>query len=266
MNNSVKSIISWNVNGIRAVEKKGFAEWLCKTEADVVCLQETKANPGQLSPALIFPSLKENNSENAIYHSFWASAKKPGYSGTAIYSKIMPQKVEQSGIEEFDNEGRILIAHFENLTVISAYFPNSQDKGARLSYKLDFNRAIKDICDKIVKDGKNVVLCGDYNVAHKPIDLEHPESNQQNPGYLPEEREWMTHFLDSGYTDTFRHFCKEPKQYTWWSYRMKARERNVGWRIDYHCVNNSFIEQVEESKILADVTGSDHCPILLKLK
>ena len=265
MTNSVKSIISWNVNGIRAVEKKGFVDWLCACNADVVCLQETKAHPGQLSPALTAPGADENGS-NAIYKSFWASAKKPGYSGTAIYSKTEPDKVTQSGIPEFDDEGRILIAYFGSLAVISAYFPNSQDKGARLGYKLDFNRAIKEICDKIVAEGKNVVLCGDYNVAHQPIDLEHPESNQQNPGYLPEEREWMTSFLQGGYTDTFRHFCAEPKQYTWWSYRMKARERNVGWRIDYHCVNSSFIEQIESSSILADVTGSDHCPILLKLK
>ena len=250
------SVISWNVNGIRAVEKKGFINWVKSTDADVICIQETKANPGQLSPNLL---------NAGGYKSYFSSAKKAGYSGTAIYSKTEPDKIEKLGLEEFDDEGRIVAATFKNLVVISAYFPNSQEGGKRLGYKLAFDDAILEYCQKIVADGKNVLLCGDYNVAHKPIDLANPASNEQNPGYLPEEREWMTKFTSSGFVDTFRHFCSEPNQYTWWSYRFNAREKNIGWRIDYTCVNESFLKAVKSSTILSDVTGSDHCPVKIEL-
>ena len=260
--NTVKSVISWNVNGIRAVEKKGFIDWLKDCDADVVCIQETKAKPEQLSEDLLSPVSKDGRS----YLSYWASAKRPGYSGTAIYTRIKPDKVTVSELPEFDDEGRILAAHFGNLVVISAYFPNSQDAGARLDYKLAFCNAILKFCDKLVADNHNIVLCGDYNIAHKPIDLARPKSNEGNAGYLPEEREWMEHFTNSGYCDTFRHFCSEPEQYTWWSYRFHAREKNIGWRIDYQCVNNSFTDNVKSSEILKDITGSDHCPIKIILK
>ena len=157
------------------------------------------------------------------------------------------------------------MAIFGDLVVISAYFPNSQDAGARLPYKLAFCDAILEFCNKLVSEGKNIVLCGDYNIAHKPIDLANPKNNEKNPGYLPEEREWMTKFTSSGYVDTFRHFCPEPNQYTWWSYRFKAREKNIGWRIDYTCVNEGFLPKVLSSTILADVLGSDHCPVKIQL-
>ncbi|MBR5867555.1 MAG: exodeoxyribonuclease III [Spirochaetaceae bacterium] len=257
----MKRIISWNVNGIRAVEKKGFLEWLAQSNADIVCIQETKANPGQLSLELLSPQYDGGN-----YKSFWASAKKPGYSGTAIYSRTEPDKVHVMDLPEFDDEGRVLVAHYGNLVVISAYFPNSQEAGARLGYKLDFCHAIKNFCDKLVAENKNVVLCGDYNVAHKPIDLANPKGNEKNPGYLPEEREWMEEFTSNGWCDTFRHFCDEPKQYTWWSYRFHAREKNIGWRIDYQCVNQSFVPKVISSKIMQEVTGSDHCPIVIEVE
>ncbi len=253
-------IISWNVNRIRAVEKKGFKEWLLASGADVVCIQETKAHPGQLAPELLSPS-----GEGVEYKSYFHSAKKPGYSGTAIYSKTEPDSVEPMGDERFDDEGRVTIAKFGKLAVISAYFPNSQEAGARLDYKLAFCDAMLKKCDELVAAGFDIVLCGDYNIAHKPIDLANPKTNEGNPGYLPEERAWMDTFTSAGYVDTFRHFCAEPKMYTWWSYRFHAREKNVGWRIDYQCVNPSFIDKVKSSTILADVMGSDHCPIQIEI-
>ena len=257
-------IISWNVNGIRAVEKKGFVDWLTQTDADVVCIQETKANPSQLSESVLNPPSKDGST----YFSFFSSAKKAGYSGTAIYSKTKPESFEILGDERFDDEGRVCIAKYENLScgklaVISAYFPNSQDAGARLDYKLAFCEAILKKSDSLVNEGWNIVLNGDYNIAHKAIDLANPKANEGNAGYLPEERAWMDTFTAAGYVDTFRHFCAEPKMYTWWSYRFHAREKNIGWRIDYQCVNPGFIGHVKSSTILNQVTGSDHCPIEL---
>lgn len=253
------NIISWNVNGIRAVEKKGFVDWLTQTDADVVCIQETKANPSQLSDELLAPPAKDGGK----YISFFSSAKKAGYSGTAIYSKTQPDSFELLGDAAFDDEGRVCIAKFKKLAVISAYFPNSQDAGARLPYKLDFCAAILKKCNQLVSDGFDIILNGDYNIAHKPIDLANPKANEGNAGYLPEERAWMDTFTQAGYVDTFRHFCDEPKMYTWWSYRFHAREKNIGWRIDYQCVNPGFIDKVKSSTILNQVTGSDHCPIQL---
>ena len=223
----MSSVISWNVNGIRAVEKKGFLEWLNAEKPDVLCLQETKARKEQLSGSLTAPELPD-----VKYCTYWAAAKKPGYSG-------------------------------KEASVISAYFPNSQEGGARLGYKLDFCRAMLEFCNSLCKKGKNVILCGDYNIAHKPIDLANPKANEKNPGYLPEERAWMDTFTASGYADTFRHFCSDAGCYTWWSYRFKAREKNIGWRIDYQCVNEAFLPKVKSSVILKDVTGSDHCPVKL---
>lgn len=254
----MKTVVSWNVNGIRAVEKKGFLDWLDAASPDVLCLQETKAHRGQLSPELVEPALG-----SGTWKSWWSSAKKAGYSGTAIYSKEEPLSVWNLGVPEFDDEGRAIFAEYPSAVVCSAYFPNSQEAGARLGYKLGFCDAILDACDRLVASGKSVILCGDYNIAHKPIDLANPKSNEGNPGYLPEERAWMDRFTSSGYVDTFRVFCPDPGKYTWWTYRFHAREKNVGWRIDYQCVNASFMPRVNSSEILADVLGSDHCPIKL---
>ncbi|MBQ0050879.1 MAG: exodeoxyribonuclease III [Treponema sp.] len=255
-------IISWNVNGIRAVEKKGFVDWIGESDADVVCIQETKARPEQLSEELMNPASKNGSN----YKSYFHSAVKAGYSGTAIFSRIEPDSVENLGDPLFDDEGRVTIAKFGTLAVISAYFPNSQDAGARLGYKLDFCAAILKKCDSLVAEGFDIVLNGDYNIAHKPIDLANPKSNEKNAGYLPEERDWMTLFTSSGYVDTFRHFCQEPQKYTWWSYRFHAREKNIGWRIDYQCVNEKFLPKVKNSYILAEVLGSDHCPIVIEIE
>jgi exodeoxyribonuclease-3 len=255
-------ILSWNVNGIRAVEKKGFLGWLSGESPDVLCLQETKARPDQLSEELLNPVDKTGKP----YKTYWASAKKPGYSGTAIFSKKEPLDLKPLGIAEFDDEGRVLQAFFKSFVLISAYFPNSQEGGARLGYKLAFCDAILKYCNELVKKERHFVLCGDYNIAHKPIDLARPKENEGNAGYLPEERAWLDSFTQAGHADTFRHFhAGEPNQYSWWSYRMNARARNVGWRLDYHCVDRAFLPRVKSSIIRPDVEGSDHCPVQIEL-
>lgn len=254
----MKTVVSWNVNGIRAVEKKGFLDWLSTESPDVLCLQETKAHKGQLNPALVTPVLP-----GGTWQSWWSSAKKAGYSGVAIYSKTEPLEVRTLGVDEFDDEGRVLVARFDDVAIISAYFPNSQEAGARLPYKLRFCDAILQECDRLSAQGIPLILCGDYNIAHKPIDLANPKANEGNPGYLPEERAWMDRFIGSGYVDTFRAFSSDPGQYSWWSYRFHAREKNIGWRIDYTCVNPGFMDRVKSSTILSDVYGSDHCPVKL---
>ena len=252
-----RTIISWNVNGIRAAEKKGLYEWLQSESPDILCLQETKAQPEQLG---------EKFFNQKGYTVYFESAEKKGYSGVAVYTKNKPISVTNLDIEEFDNEGRTIVLEYRNFTLINCYFPNSQSEGKRLNYKTDFNNAILELCNSLVGKGKNIVLCGDYNVAHKAIDLTHPKANIKNPGYLPEEREWMDKFLDNGYADTFRMFNTEPENYTWWSYRMNARSKNVGWRIDYFCVNNDFKKNIKCAEILKDVIGSDHCPVSVVVK
>lgn len=255
-------ILSWNVNGIRAVEKKGFVEWLAAESPDILCLQETKAHPGQLSPALTEPK----DARGAVYHAYWASAKRPGYSGTAVFSREKPQDVRTMGFPEFDDEGRVLVVDYAAFTLICAYFPNSQDAGARLAYKIAFCDAMLQTCDALKAKGRRLLLCGDYNIAHTPIDLARPDENEESPGYLPEERAWMDRFTAAGYADTFRRLHPgERDHYSWWSYRTRARERNIGWRIDYHCVDEAFMGAVTKSIIRPDVEGSDHCPVEIEL-
>lgn len=265
-------IISWNVNGIRAVEKKGFVDWLLSTEADVICIQETKAQAGQLSPELTNPV---DITKGLSYKSYFYSAKRPGYSGTAIYAKNEPDSVENLGDERFDSEGRVTIAKFGTTAVISAYFPNSQDgideetgkpNHPRLDYKLEFDKAIHKKCDELVAAGFNIVLCGDYNVCHKEIDIANPKANTKHAGFLPEERDWMESFITAGYVDSFRQFCSEPGKYTWWSYRFHAREKNIGWRLDYQCVNKEFASKLKSAGIMSDVLGSDHCPVVVEVE
>jgi len=256
-------IVSWNVNGIRAVEKKSFIPWMETDGADIVCIQETKARPKQLSGAL----LEIKDTAGTPYHAYWASAKKPGYSGVAIYTKTEPLDVKLLGISEFDDEGRVLQADFEGFTLVSAYFPNSQDAGKRLDYKLSFCSAIFDLCQKYRAQKRHFILAGDYNIAHTPIDLARPKDNDDSAGYLPEERAWMDSFTAAGFVDTFRHFHPgKGAHYTWWSYRKQCRERNLGWRIDYHCTDPEFLPAIESSVIRPDVFGSDHCPVEITLK
>ncbi len=250
------TISSWNVNGIRAAYKKGLVDYIVSEGADIVCLQETKANRDQLPEELTAPD---------GYRSYFSSAEKSGYSGVAMYVKKEPISVDTLGIEKYDAEGRALIAEFDDFVLINGYFPNSRSEGKRLDYKLGYCDSILELCNSLVGEGKNVVVCGDYNIAHKPIDLARPKQNEKNPGYLPEEREWMSTFLDAGYSDTFRMFVTEGGHYTWWSYRTKGRERNVGWRLDYFCVNEAFSEKIEESAIRSEIYGSDHCPVFLRI-
>lgn len=251
-------ILSWNVNGIRAVEKKGaFQDIFEKLDPDILCLQETKASEEQLT---------DNIKKIPGYYSFFESAVKKGYSGVALYSKTKPLSIKNMGVDIFDDEGRYIEAKFENFTLINCYFPNSQEKGKRLDYKLNFCSDLLDYCNSLVENGENIVLCGDYNIAHQEIDLKNPKTNTKNPGFLPEEREWMSKFLNSGYIDIFRYLYPNEIKYTWWSYRFKAREKNIGWRIDYHCVNKDFISNIKKVEILDNITGSDHCPVLIELK
>jgi exodeoxyribonuclease III len=251
-------LVSWNVNGVRAAHRSGFLDWFASERADVVCLQETKARLEQLDQELHHP---------LSYHSYWHSAEKPGYSGVAIYSKEEPFSVREGiGVSAIDREGRVLTAEYADFTLINAYFPNSQRDHARLSYKLEFCSKMLDYCTELTEAGKYVVLCGDFNIAHQAIDLKNPKSNEQNAGYLPEERAWMSKFLAAGYQDVFRDLNPEPGHYTWWSYRPGVREKNVGWRLDYHIVGAAFADRVRSASHQPSVLGSDHCPVVLQLK
>lgn len=249
-------IVSWNVNGIRAAARKGLLEYLAGVQPEVLCLQETKADRSQLGDELISPP---------GYFSFWSSAERKGYSGVAVYSREKPLSVDVMNEPRFDCEGRVLLLEYPRYILITAYFPNSQDGGKRLDYKLDFAESMHSLCNRLVGEGRDIVLCGDFNVAHRPIDLENPLANEHNAGYLPEERAWMDRFTADGYLDTFRMYHPEPKRYSWWSYRFNSRARNIGWRIDYHCVNERLRDAVVEAEIHPDVLGSDHCPISLTL-
>jgi len=253
----MKKIFSWNVNGIRAAAKKGLMDWVGSTSPDILCIQETKAQPEQVPPEVGNPD---------GYHVYWASAEKKGYSGVAVYTREEPRSVSTMGIDQFDAEGRLLQLEYPEFTLITAYFPNSQAEGKRLGYKLEFCNALKELCDAHTAKGRNLVLCGDYNISHKPIDLARPKENEQNAGYLPEERAWMDEFIGAGYVDTFRMFNSEGGHYTWWSMITRGRERNVGWRLDYHCVNKQTAALVTAAEIHDDVMGSDHCPVSVTLE
>ena len=251
-------IVSWNVNGLRAVHRKGFLEWFLEDKPDILCLQEIKATEDQLPRKL--------RSVDG-YHSYFNSAERKGYSGVALYSTINPEIIETGmGTEKFDNEGRVQIADYDDFVLLNIYFPNGKMSDDRLKYKLDFYDAFLDYVNDLRDEGRNLVICGDLNTAHKEIDLARPKENSNISGFLPVERAWIDKFLDNGYVDTFRMFNKEPEQYTWWSYRTRARERNVGWRLDYFFVNEEFKKKIKDSYILSDVMGSDHCPIGIEIE
>lgn len=251
-------IISWNVNGIRAVHRKGFLEWFINEKPDIMCIQETKAVRKQFPP-----DIRTINN----YHVYFSEAERKGYSGVVQYSKIKPESVKNGfGIEKFDLEGRTLITDYGHFVLFNIYFPNGKMSPERLQYKMEFYDAFLDYAEKLKDQGRNIVVCGDVNTAHKEIDLAHPKENSKISGFLPEERAWIDKFLSHGYVDTFREFNPEPEQYTWWSYRTRARERNVGWRLDYFFVNQEFMKSVESSYILKEVMGSDHCPVGLDIK
>jgi exodeoxyribonuclease III len=246
-------IISWNVNGIRAAHRKGFKEWFMDEKPDILCVQETKAHRKQFPPDI-------RNVDG--YHTYFSEAERKGYSGVALYTRLKPEKVEKGfGVDEFDPEGRTLIADYGDFVLFNIYFPNGKMSPERLQYKMDFYDEFLEYADDLKSQGRNIVVCGDVNTAHKEIDLARPKENEKISGFLPEERDWIDKFLSHGYVDTFREFNQKPEQYSWWSYRTRARERNVGWRLDYFFVNQEFMQHVESSYILSDVMGSDHCPV-----
>jgi len=252
-------ILSWNVNGIRAIHKKGFLDWLRKENPDMLCLQETKASPQQLPDELL--------NINGYKSYFSSSIVKKGYSGVAIYTKQEPKKVEHGfGIPKFDNEGRIIAAFYEKFVIINIYYPNGKASEERLKYKMDFYNAFLEYAEKLKSKGKKLVICGDVNTAHKEIDIARPKENENTSGFLKIERDWMDKFFSHGYLDTFRMFNQEPDQYTWWDVITRARERNVGWRIDYFFISENFKKNVKDAFILPDIMGSDHCPIGIEIE
>lgn len=251
-------IISYNVNGIRAAIKKGFMEWLDATQPDILCLQETKAQNDQI-PILLF--------EDLGYHSYWYSAKKKGYSSVAILSKKKPKNIIYGcGIKDYDDEGRYIQADFENLSVVSAYFPSGTSGEERQAFKYRFLNDMYDHLVDLLKTQPNLVVSGDYNICHQAIDIHNPVSNKNSSGFLPEEREWMTKFLEKAkFIDSFRYLNPEPHHYSWWSYRANARSNNKGWRIDYHMVSEALRSSIKRASILPEAKHSDHCPIVLEL-
>ena len=251
-------LISWNVNGIRAIAKKGFHDWLKEENPDILCLQETKAWEEQLDDSL---------TKMDDYHSFFSEASKKGYSGTVIYTKEKPLSVKHGiGIEEFDSEGRFVIAEYKNFTLFNIYFPNGKRDNERLQYKLDFYEAFQKYAIDLTKKGKNVIVCGDVNTAHKEIDLARPKPNEKTSGFLPIEREWIDRFLNAGFIDTLRMFNTNAEVYTWWDMITRARSRNVGWRIDYFFISQSLKDNIKNAYTLPDVMGSDHCPVGIELE
>ena len=250
-------VISYNVNGIRAAIKKGFVNWLKKSECDVICLQEIKANKEQFDLSLF--------SDIGYNYNYWFSAQKKGYSGVAILSKHKPNHIEfGTGIDHMDFEGRNLRVDFEDVSIMSLYLPSGSNI-QRLEYKFKYMREFKDYILKLKKDIPNLVICGDYNICHNAIDIHDPVRNAKVSGFLPFEREWLTDFMNIGFTDSFRHLNKDPDKYSWWSYRANSRANNKGWRIDYNLVSNSLNTKIRSSSILDKVFHSDHCPIVVEL-
>jgi len=255
-----RTLLSWNVNGIRAVYKKGFLEWLAQSAPDILCLQETKAEAAQLPPDLAQPD---------GYLVYWNhSLAKKGYSGTALLTKQPPLRVEfELGVAEFDREGRTIIAEYPEFVLLNCYFPNGSHDHHRVPFKLDFYAAFLARCEELRAQGRPVIFCGDVNTSHAEIDLANPKTNQNTTGFLPEERAWLDRVVAAGYVDTFRHFYPTlTGQYTWWSMPTRARERNIGWRLDYFFVTPNLVPQLEDAFIWPHVTGSDHCPVGLRLK
>ncbi len=248
-------LVSWNVNGLRAIVKKNFYEFVKEVNADVICLQEIKLQEGQIEMDL------------PHYHEYWNYAERKGYSGVAIFTKVKPLSASYGlGIEEHDQEGRVITLEYDDFYLINVYTPNSQNELRRLDYRMTWEDAFRQYVTAL-DEKKPVIICGDLNVAHKEIDLKNPDTNRRSAGFTDEEREKMTTLLDSGFVDSFRHFYPDAEgEYTYWSYLRKARPRNAGWRIDYFVVSEKIMDRVESAGILQEVMGSDHCPVTLALK
>ena len=252
--------VSWNVNGLRAVANKGAFGSIFEIDPDIICLQETKAHPEQLSPEVRSP---------AGYFSYFDHSKiKKGYSGVAIYSKVEPEKIEYGiGIPKCDDEGRTLVAYYKDFVLLNVYFPNGGGGPERLKYKMHYYEEFLKFIEKLQKKGKKVIFCGDVNTAHTEIDLSRPKENQNTSGFLPAERAWLDEVVQKGYIDTFRFFHPTKKEsYSWWDMKTFARDRNIGWRIDYFFVSKDLKEKLKKADILSNIFGSDHCPVLLELK
>lgn len=251
-------IITYNLNGLRAAVGKGLAEWIKEEDPDVLCFQETKLQESQY-PREVFDALG--------YHSYLFCAQKKGYSGVAILTKKEPDHVEYGmQMDAYDNEGRMIRADFGDLSIFSVYHPSGTSGEERQAFKMTWLDNFQSYILKLRETRPNLVICGDYNIAHEPIDIHDPKGNAKNSGFLPEERAWMTDFLKKGFIDSFRHTYPEKQEYSWWTYRFRARERNKGWRIDYNMVTDSLKGQIKDARILGEVVHSDHCPVVLELK
>lgn len=251
-------IISWNVNGYRAVWKKNFPEWLRETNPDICCIQETKSWEEQLKAEQINP---------LGYHSQFSKPEKKGYSGVATFAKKHYKLLSKGyDIPRFDSEGRVIVSEHDDIVLANIYFPNGQRGPERLSYKLDFYEATMEYFERLRKLGKSVIVTGDYNTAHFPIDLARPDDNEKTSGFMPIERQWLDRWVEAGFVDIFRHFNGDSENYTWWDMRTRARERNIGWRIDYFFVSDDLVPRVKEAWIAAEVQGSDHCPVGIELE
>lgn len=250
-------LISWNVNGLRAIEKKGFIDFVAREQADFFCLQEVKAIEGQLPPTL---------REVPGYHFYINSAERKGYSGTAVYTRHEPLSVSYGlGVAEYDTEGRTLVLEYEKFVLYNIYYPNGSARPERLQYKLDFYEVFHNHALEQVAAGKSVIVCGDFNTAHKEIDLARPKENETSSGFLPVERAFLDRFVASGFVDTFRQFESRGEFYSWWDMKTRARERNIGWRIDYFYVSQDLAPKLTGASLMMDQQGSDHCPVVLEI-
>lgn len=250
-------IITYNLNGIRAAISKGFIDWIIQASPEVICVQEIKATPDQLR---VFEF------EELGYHHYWYPAQKKGYSGVAIFTKQKPKHIEYGcGIKAYDDEGRILRIDFEEFSVMSVYHPSGSSGDLRQEFKMQWLGDFFDYINQLKIAYPKLVICGDFNICHKAIDIHNPNTNANTSGFLPEEREWMEQFINSGFIDTFRYFNQEPHQYTWWSYRAGSRSKNLGWRIDYNFVTDNLKKRISRAVILPSAIHSDHCPVLLEI-